>query len=191
MPLDSDAPQEPDEETLVRMAAGGSDEAFGVLYLRHLDAIYRYIYFRVADKDEAEDLTEDVFFRAWEALGRYKPGQYPFTSWLYRIAHNITVDHHRKRPNATLADAEFQRDLSETGSTEQIVEHNQDAQAIANAIKRLDGEEQQVVILRFVEGLSHQEVADVIGKSNESSRVILHRALARLSRYLKQDEEHV
>ena len=131
-----------------------------------------------------------MFFRAWEALGRYKPGQYPFTSWLYRIAHNITVDHHRKRPNTALADAEFHGDLTESKSTEQIVEKNQDAQAVAAGIKRLDGEEQQVVILRFVEGLSHQEVAEAIGKSNESSRVILHRALVRLSRYLRQDDDN-
>ena len=190
MPPDSDAPQEHDEETLVLLAAGGDEDAFGELYARHLDAIYRYIYFRVADAADAEDLTEDVFFKAWEALSRYRPGQYPFTSWLYRIAHNLTIDHHRKRPRGAVTDLETKRDLPTSNTTEEIVQQRQDAQVVVDAIRRLDSEEQQVVILRFVEGLSHQEVADVIGKSNEASRVILHRALVRLGRYLEQDEHY-
>lgn len=186
MPPDSAAPEEHDEETLVLMAAGGDEEAFGVLYLRHHEAIYRYVYFRVGNVTDAEDLTGDVFFKAWEALGRYRPGQYPFTSWLYRIAHNLTIDYHRKRPPASLADAEFRGELVTSITTEDVVERREELLAVASAIRRLDGEEQQVVILRFIEGLSHQEVAVIIGKSNEASRVILHRALGRLSRLLDE-----
>jgi RNA polymerase sigma-70 factor (ECF subfamily) len=179
-------PGEHDEETLILLAVKGDEEAFGALYTRHLDAIYRYIYFRVGDAAEAENLTGDVFYKAWEALSRYKAGRYPFSTWLYRIAHNLTIDHHRKKRAETLPDVDYSSDFSTATTTEEIVEQWLDEQAVAAAIRQLDYEEQQVVVLRFIEGLSHQEVAAIIGKSNEASRVILHRALARLNRFMSK-----
>src|SRR5437870_5432603 len=101
-----------DEGKLVRLAVDGDSEAFGALYVRHMDVIYRYIYFRISDEVEAEDLTEEVFIRAWEALPSYKPGEFPFTSWLYRIAHNLIIDYHRKRKPQILPDLEIH--LTET-----------------------------------------------------------------------------
>ncbi|MGD2146302.1 MAG: sigma-70 family RNA polymerase sigma factor, partial [Anaerolineae bacterium] len=83
------------EEKLVRRAVRGDAEAFGDLYVLHLDAIYRYIFYRVRDEKRAEDLTETVFIRAWEAIEGYEHRGYPFSSWLYRIAHNTVVDYYR------------------------------------------------------------------------------------------------
>ncbi len=181
----STAPPEHDEEKLVLLALEGDAEAFGILYTSYLDAIYRYIYFRIGDAVEAEDLTEEVFVKAWEALPSYRQRQWPFTSWLYRIAHNLTVDYHRRPMAAPLSELEALGLPAGPESTEATVERQQGRAALAAAIRQLDDEEQVVVVLRFVEGLSHQEVAVTIGKSIEASRVIQHRALEKLSRMMK------
>jgi RNA polymerase sigma-70 factor (ECF subfamily) len=172
------------EEDLVRRAVEGNEEAFEHLYTLHLDVIYRYIFFRVEDAAEAEDLTEEVFIKAWQALPKYRAGEYPFASWLYRIAHNLTINHQRKQQAQPLRDLDVNlASLSE--SVEEMVAQRQNIHALKQAIQQLEDEEQQVILLRFVEGLSHQEVAASIGKSNAASRVIQHRALDKLSKYLR------
>ncbi|MFQ5923219.1 MAG: sigma-70 family RNA polymerase sigma factor, partial [Anaerolineales bacterium] len=93
----SDASHADDESVLVSRAVAGEAHAFGRLYESHMDAIYRYIYFRVGEPAQAEDMTEEVFVKAWEALPNYRPTEHPFTSWLYRIAHNLVVDHYRRK----------------------------------------------------------------------------------------------
>ena len=180
----STLPYERNEE-LVALAIKGDGEAFGKLYLRHLDSIYRYVYFRVGDTAEAEDLTEEVFVRAWEALPRYQTREYQFISWLYRIAHNLVIDYRRrKRPDA-LVNVDENPEAVTPHSPERILEEVQSLENLSDAIRELNDDEQQVIVLRYIEGLSHDEVAAIIGKSNEASRVIQHRALARLHGLLK------
>jgi RNA polymerase sigma-70 factor, ECF subfamily len=174
-----------DEAALIKQAANGDSEAFGVLYVRYMDPIYRYIYFRIGDEVEAEDITEEVFIRAWEALPKYTHGEYPFTSWLYRIARNRIIDHHRKRKPQDLPDLELHH-AGVTQSSEEKLVQKMDSAHLAEAIQLLEEEEQHVIILRFIEGLSHREVAAVIGKSEGASRIIQHRALAALQKALKQ-----
>ncbi len=181
----SDAQPEQNQSQLILQAIKGDQEAFGALYTLHLNAIYRYIYFRVGDEHEAEDLTEEVFVKAWEALPKYRLTEYPFTSWLYRIAHNLTVDYHRRRLPVSLSDQDLHRILSAASSTEEMVEDRQRFSALTAAVQRLDDWEQDVIILRFVHGISHDEVAAMVGKSANATRVIQHRALAKLSKYLK------
>ena len=178
------------EQTLVARAIEGDANAFGVLYSRHLDAIYRHVYFRVADVSLAEDLTEEVFVRAWTGMSKYKPQGHRFTSWLYRIAQNLIVDHYRKhsrRPQVDDPETELLPD-SQLLPEDQI-SFQQDFEGLANAVQQLGSDEQQVIILRFVEGLSHREVAEVIGKSEGASRVIQHRALEALAGLLEADEQ--
>jgi len=177
-----------DETQLLQQAQDGDAEAFGVLYSRHLEPIYRYVYFRVDSATIAEDLTEEVFVRAWEALPTYEVGSYPITSWLYRIAHNLIIDHRRKLRPDPIKDEILQAMPAPAASPEQLVVDGQDVEALFQAVQKLEGEEQQVVILRFVEGLSHREVANAIGKSEEASRVIQFRAIQRLQSYLSEQE---
>jgi RNA polymerase sigma-70 factor (ECF subfamily) len=179
-------PHELDEEELILRAIKGDGQAFGSLYERHLDAIYRYVFFKIGDAAEAEDLTEDVFVRAWEALPGYQVRQHPFTSWLYRIAHNLTIDHMRRRKPMPLIESDEYPDPVGPASPEDALERAQTLQALQGALHQLSAEEQLVIVLRFVEGLSHEEVAATLGKSNEASRVIQHRALARLNGLLKR-----
>jgi RNA polymerase sigma-70 factor (ECF subfamily) len=178
------------EGVLVARAIEGDADAYGELYLRHIDAIYRYVYFKVGDVAQAEDLTEEVFVKAWEALPKYRVGKSPFTSWLYRIAHNLTVDFFRRDQAAELLTESTSNHFRESESSpEQIAADNQAIQALVEAVMRLDPEEQQVLLLRFVEGLSHKQVAETIGKSDGASRVIQHRALAAMAELLGENRD--
>lgn len=173
------------EAALVRRAIGGDADAFGALYLCHMDAIYRYICLRVGNKKDTEDLTEQVFVKVWEALPGYEQRGKPFINWVYRIAHNVVVDHHRKRqPLALTPLLEEERwESQEPSALAQVIEAEQ-ASAVAAAVSKLSEDQQQVIILRFVEGLGHAEVADIIGKSKGACRVIQHRALVELKELL-------
>lgn len=177
---------QPDEDRCVELAIAGDSEAFGELYVRHLDAIYRYVYFRVGEKEDAEDLTEQVFLNAWEALPGYRRSGSPFSSWLYRIAHNIVVDYHRRRKACPPADTSVEVQLADDQASAlgQVIA-SEEAATIAKALAQLPEEQQQVIILRFIEGLSHGEIARIMGKNEGACRMIQHRALAALSLLLR------
>jgi RNA polymerase sigma-70 factor (ECF subfamily) len=173
------------ESVLVERAIAGDAEAFGELYVLHLDAIYRYIYYRVGDAQDAEDLTEQVFLRVWQALPGYEQRGYPFSSWLYRIAHNAVVDYHRERGGATgaLPLEDWVENGSRAAALDEVISA-EEAAALSAAVKQLSDDQQQVILLRFVEGMSHAQVAHIVGKSEGACRVIQHRALAALSQLL-------
>jgi RNA polymerase sigma-70 factor (ECF subfamily) len=175
-----------DEEELIRRAIQRDPEAFGELYVRHLDRIYRYIYYKVGNGMEAEDLTEAVFLRAWEALERYRPQGHPFSSWLYRIAHNLIVDHYRaRRDEAPIDSVSFA--LADGGlGPEELLVQEAEAARLHQAISQLPEAQQHVILLRFTVGLSHREVAQIVGKSEGAVRVMQHRALAALGSILGQ-----
>ncbi len=172
------------EAALVEHAIAGDTDAFGELYLLHLDAIYRYVYFRVGDVHDAEDLTEQVFLKAWEALPGYRHCGNRFSSWLYRIAHNIVIDHcrHRSQLSLPLADR-GDEGSSQVAALDRVIEA-EEAAALVKAVAQLPDDQQQVIILRFVEGLSHNEVAHIMDKSEGACRVMQHRTLAALNELL-------
>jgi RNA polymerase sigma-70 factor, ECF subfamily len=167
------------EAQLVERALGGNREAFGDLYERHLPAIYRYIFYRTGEATEAEDLTETVFLKAWQAFGTYKPSEVAFIGWLYRIAHNLLVDRYRtKRPEARVNDDE--RDSAHSSNPEAEALRKESTAHLALAVSQLDPLYQEVLALRFISGLSHAETAQIIGRNEGGVRVIQHRALALL-----------
>jgi RNA polymerase sigma-70 factor (ECF subfamily) len=175
------------QAALVKRAIVGDADAFGELYQSHLDAIYRYVYFRVGDTHDAEDLTEQVFLKAWEALPGYRLRGNPFTSWIYRIAHNLVVDYHRRRKpvEPMLSTDQPERTDEQLASLEQVIAA-EEAETLSQAIRRLSDDQQQVIILRFVEGLKHAEVARIMGKSEGACRMIEHRALMALYELLSR-----
>jgi RNA polymerase sigma-70 factor (ECF subfamily) len=179
-------PHNIDDKQLVANAQNGDADAFGVLYARHMDTIYRYIFFRVHDQMVAEDLTEETFVRAWENLPKYKVTEHPVTSWLYRIAHNLVVDHTRKQPPITVSAIDILPQQAAEHKAEQAIEMSEEHAELINAMHILSEVEQQIIILRFVEGLSHREVAEITGKTEGSSRVIQCQALARLHEHLSK-----
>jgi RNA polymerase sigma-70 factor (ECF subfamily) len=172
------------EELLVDRARRGDADSFGELYQLHLDRIYRYVYDRVGSSSEAEDLTEQVFLKAWEAISRYESRGLPFAAWLYRMAHNAVIDHYRARRPATPIDGTFDLE-DERQNPVASAEALFDREELRLAIGRLNADQQTVILLRFIEGLSHAEVGKILGKSEGAVRVIQHRALLVMAKVMR------
>lgn len=176
---------EPVDSLLLARAIQGDREAFGNLYERYLGEVQRYIFYRVTNRFDAEDLTETVFIKAWEALPRFESETVNLRAWLYRIAHNVVVDHYRiRKPADDLPDAQLQ-DVHP--SPEQQTQTQDEHQQLAVAIQTLDENLQKVVICRFVNGLSHAETAEVMGIKEGHVRVLQLRALQKLRRLLEKE----
>jgi RNA polymerase sigma-70 factor (ECF subfamily) len=185
-----DRSEEPtsDEAELVHRAVGHDPEAFGRLYDIHVDRVYRHIYYRVGNEQDAEDLTQQVFLKAWQAIDRYKKKTSPFIAWLMTISHNLVVDFYRTRKDKAYLEAEILAD-GPASNPEVAAEASFEQQRLRRAILKLGGDEQQVVILRFIEGFEFSEIASVLKKKEGNVRVILHRALVKLRNILEKDEK--
>jgi RNA polymerase sigma-70 factor (ECF subfamily) len=179
-----------DEAMLVQKAIGHDAEAFGRLYDMHVDRVYRNIYYRVGNEADAEDLTQQVFFKAWQAIDRYKKMASPFIAWLMTISHNLVVDFYRTRKDKAYLEAEVLADDS-TPNPERAAEASFEQQRLRRAILQLGGDEQQVVILRFIEGFEFSEIASLLKKKEGNIRVILHRALVKLRNILEKEGDRV
>jgi len=177
-----------DDALLIQRAISRDADAFGKLYDMYVDRVYRHLYYRVGNVADAEDLTQQVFLKAWQAIDRYKKTASPFVAWLMTISHNLVVDFYRARKDKAYLDAEVVAD-DLASSPEQVAEAHFDQRQLRRAILQLHGEQQQVVLLRFVEGFRHAEIASLLGKSEGAIRVVLHRALARLRQILERERE--
>lgn len=185
MGTSADRTGDDDEPALALAAAAGDRRAFAALYERHLDAVYRYCFFRLRSVAEAEDMTADVFHRALVAMPRYEPKR-PFLAFLYRIARNAIVDRARAaRPDAPFEDALAHP--SETPGPEAHAVSADEAQAVRTAIRELSPLQQEVVILRFIDGRTTKEIAALTGKRESTIRGIQMRALASLRGILGRD----
>ena len=179
---------DPNEGALILASVKGDGKAFEALYVRYMKAIYRYIFFRVGDENQAEDLTEEVFVRAWEALPKYQHRKHPFSSWLYRIARNLIIDYYRMKKPVPLSNGLMRSYPSSAESLDHVVNRKHEAKLLVKAVQKLTEVEQEIVLLRFVEGLSHEEIAEMVGKSQTACRVTLHRALKSLRSTLAELE---
>lgn len=161
-------------------ARNGDAGAFGQLYDRHVEAIHRYVYYRVRDDAEAEDLTSEVFMRALRAIPRYEPRQ-AFLAWLYRIARNAVIDRVRRSGRQV----SFEDALEHPG-VDQVVEPDaellarSDGDALRKALSKLTPLQQEVIVLRFLQGYSTQEIARIVGKREGTIRGIQFRAIGAL-----------
>ena len=175
-----------DDRSLAREAAAGDRRAFAALYDLHLDAIYRYAFYRLRTDAEAEDVTAEVFHRALVAMPRYEPRR-PFLAFLYGIARHVVADRFRRaRPEARFADAlEHPSDLP---GPEETAVRLDDARHLRAAIGRLTALQQEVVILRFLEGRETKDVAALTGKPESTIRGIQMRALAALRALMTAEE---
>jgi RNA polymerase sigma-70 factor (ECF subfamily) len=183
-------PDDPAVVALVDRAVASRDQAaFGELYDRFLDRIYRYLYFRTANQVDAEDLCEQVFLQAWAAIDRFKWRGKPFQAWLYTLAHNTLADHARRtRPTTSLDDPEHPIELaSEPDSPE--LENWMDKEMLARAVGELTPEQQHVILLRFLEGRDTVEVARLTGKREGAVRAVQFRALQSLRKTLERHGE--
>jgi RNA polymerase sigma-70 factor (ECF subfamily) len=176
---------------LVARAQEGDMDAIGALYDQHHENIFRYVWLRVGNRHVAEDLTGGVFMRMLAALPNYPSLGLPFRAWLYRIAHNLLVDHYRRENHRVWlpldAIKEHADDRDPTGAIEQklLVER------LGQVLSQLDQDQHEVVVLRFVVGLSLRETAEAMGKSEAAIKSLQHRSLATLRLALSQEPEQV
>ena len=175
-------------DKLVDRAIAGDGDAFGRLYDMHVDRVYRHIYYRVSNNADAEDLTQQVFIRAWRAIGRYKRTASPFLAWLIKISHNLVIDFYRSKKSEVYVNFDSITAEPEVDPA-QLAEARYDRQEIRRAISKLRDDQQQVVLMRFIEDFSYKEIATVLGKSEGAVRVILHRGLTKLKTILEKAEK--
>jgi len=177
-----------DEQDLVRRAQDYDPAAFGEIYERYFNGVYKYIYYRVGDQVMAEDIAMDVFAKAMESIDGFAFRGVPFSAWLYRIASNLVVDHFRRQPTQATVSLE-EKLVADVAQSSQLLEQEFSHLALRQALAELTDDQQQVVILKFVDGLSNLEVAQVLGKTEGAVKSLQHRALASLGRVLGESGE--
>lgn len=172
------------DHEIIDLVHAGNQRAYGELYKRYLDEIYRYLYYRVAkNQQEAEDLTQEVFIKAWDVISRTKKSKAKsnFRALAYRIAHNLSVDRWRTRKNEqSLQAAELGLDAADLTSPEKRIMVQQRNQRLAAAVQDLDPQLQNVFICRFINQLSHAQTAESLGLKEGHVRVLQHRALKKI-----------
>lgn len=166
---------------LVEKAAKGQTKAFEKLYDIYIDRIYRYIYYQVRDRAVTEDLTQQVFMKAWEAISKYEWRGKPFAAWLFRIAHNNTVDYYR----SIKKDDRIKNQVSvyvfdpETDIEKKLIEEE-----LLEAVSGLPPQQREVIILKFIDGLDNHQISEIMGKKEGAIRVMQMRALSALRQKL-------
>ena len=180
LPLDAMTPI-PD---LIQRARNGDVAAFGEIYDTHVDSVYRYLLYRVREPSDAEDLTSEVFTRAFANIHRYRWQGKSFLAWLYTIARNAVTDRRRRdRPTVELDNAYGLAAEGPTAHDRAVL--GEEVDALRGAVKHLTGEQQEVLVLRFIENMSSREVATILGKNEGAIRALQFRALGRLRKILR------
>ncbi len=175
------------EAELAQRASMHDQAAFAELYNGYVEKIYKYVYYKVGNPSDAEDLCEQVFLKAWEAIGRYTWCGYPFSSWLYKLAHNLVVDHYRtKRETLPLNDLLAGPD--EPVDPQNLLQQTVEAAELKAAIYKLTVEQLQVVSLKFIEGYDNAEIALMLNKKEGAVRALQYRALRSLQNILEAEE---
>ena len=178
-----------DEVTLINLART-DPEAFGALYERYVERIYNYVFFRVGNSIDAEDLTSKVFFRALKSIGGYKHMGLPFSAWIYRIAHNLVANYHRDRLRGREISIE-NLSLPDTGklaAPEQKMAQLQDHEFLLRVINDLSQQKRELILLKFVQNLSNEEISYIFGKTEGAIKSLYHRTLLELRDRVKELE---
>jgi RNA polymerase sigma-70 factor (ECF subfamily) len=169
-----------DDQSLARRART-EREAFGILYERHVTAIYRYVYYRVGSQEDTEDLTARVFARALKHIRNYNDRGVPFTAWLYRIAHNVVANHHRdksRHPAVPLDEVEIFAGHDE--DHDQRIDGERERDKLLRAIRILPEERQHLIVLKFVEQMQNAEIGQIMNRSEGAIKSLYHRTLLQL-----------
>jgi RNA polymerase sigma-70 factor (ECF subfamily) len=169
------------DHLLLSSAKEGDAEAFGVLYERYADRVFRYLFAHIDNRLDAEDITEDVFLRVWRSLPNYREQGVPFLAFLFRIARNALIDHYRRsnpvKGQVSIDDMAL-RDHN-PGPGESAMS-SLEREELRESLEQLREDYRTVLVLRFLSELSPEETAQVMGRSQGAVRVLQHRALASL-----------
>jgi RNA polymerase sigma-70 factor (ECF subfamily) len=174
-----------DIKELVEKAKGYDAEAFGKLYDLYFDKVFGFAYYKVGNRFEAEDIAEQVFLKALENIAGFEWRGTPFSAWLFRIASNLIIDHYRSNKHRAVdLDENLDIELDASHGPEEFVFRELDRREVARAIGTLTEEQQQVVVMRFIFGMTNEEVAKAIDKNVGAIKALQHRAIGALARAL-------
>lgn len=169
------------ESDLISLATAGSAEAFGALYEKYIDQIYNYIYYRTSNGKDAEDICSRVFIRALNHIERYEDRGYPFSAWLYRIAHNLVINWYRDREKAEeISLSEQYPPPTMAGSVEDRIELRDEKDALLQVITDLPEDRRELLILKHVEGLTNAEIGQIMDRTEGAIKALYHRTLESL-----------
>lgn len=169
------------ESELISLATAGNADAFGMLYERYIGQIYNYIYYRTSNGKDAEDLCSRVFMRALHHIERYEDRGYPFSAWLYRIAHNLVINWYRDRDKAEeISLSEQYPPPMMAGSVEERIEKEDEKDALLRVIADLPEDRKELLILKHVEGLTNSEIGQIMDRTEGAIKALYHRTLESL-----------
>ncbi len=171
------------EEILLNRVRGLDEQALGQVYDAYFERLYRYAYRFVDDMDCAQDIASETLRRLLEAL-RDRRAPNHLAAWLYRVAHNLAMDQHRQRPVEGIVSLEPDLDQVDEANTETDCEQRIARDQVRAALAQLTPEQQNVVVLKFMEGYSNAEVSALMNKPEGAVKSLQHRALAALQRAL-------
>src|SRR6059036_1600707 len=181
----ADRPDSPQRvRRLVERAQQGDREALEELYLLHFDRIYSYLHMSVGNRHDAEDLTTQTFLKMLEAIGRFRWKAAPFSAWLFRIAHNLAMDHFRATKRWQPEEEVPEPEGSEESSAEEAAFESIGRRSMLELIENLSHEQKQVLTLKFVFNLPNAEVATILGKTEGAIKSLQHRALVSLEKQI-------
>lgn len=173
---------------LYNVQAKKDPEAFAALYDMYVEKLYRFIYFKVGNREEAEDLTSEVFLKAWHYMTDSPDTVASFSGLIYQIARNLVIDHYRGKAKKQEMPIDQLRLPSESLEIEQV--HSAvDSEHILRVLKELKHEYQEIILLRYTDEYSVSEIAEILGKKKTAVRVSLHRAMKVLKETVKEREE--
>ena len=184
-------PKESQEEVrkLVGRAQQGDRDALEELYLIHFDRIYSYLHMSVGNRHDAEDLTTLTFLKMLESIGKFRWQSAPFSAWLFRIAHNLAMDHFRSRRRWQPEEDVPEPPGEEEPSAEMQAMQSIGRQSMLELIETLSPEQQQVLTLKFVFNFPNSDVATILGKTEGAIKSLQHRALVSLHKQVTQDQQ--
>jgi RNA polymerase sigma-70 factor, ECF subfamily len=178
--------EDPNEQGLLERASRADPEALGALYDQYVDRIYNYIYHRVGQADLAEDLTAQVFARMLEAIREGRAWRTSFSGWIYRIAHNLVIDHYRRRGRASFVELEEALPIAaDEADPLRKVEARLESEHLRAALAKLTEEQAEVIALRFLDEFSIAEVASMMNKTEGAIKALQYRAVLALRRVMQ------
>ena len=180
-----------EEQVLIQRAKTDS-EAFGILYEYYVDRIYKYVYYRIGNVADAEDLTARIFERAMNHIGNYEDQGVPFSAWLYRIAHNLVANWYRDHSRRTFIALEDVSQLVITDhGPEFAAQLMEDKEVLREAIAQLPIDRQELLMLKFIEHLTNSEIGEVMGRSEGAVKSLYHRTLLSLREEMAGSEAEI
>ena len=166
------------EEQIVRRCQQGELEEFAKLYDAYANKLYRFVYYKTSHKETAEDITSDVFVKALKAINRFKSGKGTFQAWLFSIARNTVIDYYRTKKNLLNIDDVYS--LKQDSSILRDLDNKELIKQVFEQFSKLSAEQREIIMLRVWENLPYKEIAEIMGKTEASSKMAFSRAVKKL-----------